>query len=225
MNRPTFWMIKYMNGSVFSKARHMNGVCFEILARTPVPQLPPRYLPPSPWPRDTRGSMFFSDRKSAVCIHSQSKKYFSSISQISPLSELPFFFVFFCFFFVLVFFRKSDQMRSCGIHTHSPKQRCWWSSWINASNQIRSVIPPFVANLLKLLFVFCCCSFFFFFFFFYICLSRDSISRDGHKITAEPRVISFSIGTPCVQVGLKCLVRIRNMCHFVAETFTPNAKR
>ena len=104
MNRPTFWMIKYMNGSVFSKARHMNGVCFEILARTPVPQLPPRYLPPSPWPRDTRGSMFFSDRKSAVCIHSQSKKYFSSISQISPLSELPFFFFFFCFFFFLFLF-------------------------------------------------------------------------------------------------------------------------
>ena len=52
MNRSTFWMIKYMNGSVFSwtqyiirsevfsKARYMNGVGFEILARTPVPKLP-----------------------------------------------------------------------------------------------------------------------------------------------------------------------------------------
>ena len=29
-----------MNGSVFSKARNMNGVGFEILARTPVPKLP-----------------------------------------------------------------------------------------------------------------------------------------------------------------------------------------
>ena len=29
-----------MNGSVFSKARYMNGVGFEILARTPVPKLP-----------------------------------------------------------------------------------------------------------------------------------------------------------------------------------------
>ena len=37
-------MIKYMNGSVFSKARYMNRVGFEILARIPVPQLPP--LPP-----------------------------------------------------------------------------------------------------------------------------------------------------------------------------------
>ena len=36
MNRSTFWMIKYMNGLVFSKARYMNGVGFEILARTPV---------------------------------------------------------------------------------------------------------------------------------------------------------------------------------------------
>ena len=40
MNRSTFWIIKYMNGSVFSKARYMNGVRFEILARTPVPKLP-----------------------------------------------------------------------------------------------------------------------------------------------------------------------------------------
>ena len=39
MNRSTFWMIKYTNGSVFSKARYMNGVGFEILARTPVPKL------------------------------------------------------------------------------------------------------------------------------------------------------------------------------------------
>ena len=37
-----------MNGSVFSKARYMNGVGFEILARTPVPQLPLIKLPPTP---------------------------------------------------------------------------------------------------------------------------------------------------------------------------------
>ena len=43
-------MIKYMNGSVFSKARYMNGVGFEILARTPVPQLAPSYSPPPPTP-------------------------------------------------------------------------------------------------------------------------------------------------------------------------------
>ena len=29
MNRSTFWMIKYMNGSVFSKARYF--VCVEVL--------------------------------------------------------------------------------------------------------------------------------------------------------------------------------------------------
>ena len=43
MNRSTFWMIKYMN--VFSKARYMNRVGFEILARTPEPKLPLRYTP------------------------------------------------------------------------------------------------------------------------------------------------------------------------------------
>ena len=48
MNRSTFWMIKYMNGSVFSNARYMNGVGFEILARTPVPKLPLSYRPPPP---------------------------------------------------------------------------------------------------------------------------------------------------------------------------------
>ena len=41
MNRSAFQMIKYMNvSSAFSKARYMNGVGFEILARTPVPKLP-----------------------------------------------------------------------------------------------------------------------------------------------------------------------------------------
>ena len=36
-------MIKYMNGSIFSKARYMKGVGFKLLARTPIPQLPPCY--------------------------------------------------------------------------------------------------------------------------------------------------------------------------------------
>ena len=40
MNRSTFRTIKYMNRSSFSKARNMNWVGFEILTRTPVPQLP-----------------------------------------------------------------------------------------------------------------------------------------------------------------------------------------
>ena len=34
-----------MNGSVFSKSRYMTEVGFEILARTPVPQLFPRHTP------------------------------------------------------------------------------------------------------------------------------------------------------------------------------------
>ena len=50
MNRSTFWMIKYMNGFVLSKAMYMNGVGFEILARTPLPQLSLIY-PPPPHPR------------------------------------------------------------------------------------------------------------------------------------------------------------------------------
>ena len=48
MNWSTLWMIKYMNGSIFSKARYMNGVGFEILARTPVPKLPLSNHPPPP---------------------------------------------------------------------------------------------------------------------------------------------------------------------------------
>ena len=47
MNRPTFWTIKYMNGSVSSKAWYTNGVGFETLARTPIQKLP-QSLPPSP---------------------------------------------------------------------------------------------------------------------------------------------------------------------------------
>ena len=43
MNRSTFWTIKYMNGSVFSKARYKNGVGFKILDCTPIPQLPLSY--------------------------------------------------------------------------------------------------------------------------------------------------------------------------------------
>ena len=46
MNRSKFWMMKYMNGSVFSKARYMNGVGFEILTRRPVPKLPLSSHPP-----------------------------------------------------------------------------------------------------------------------------------------------------------------------------------
>ena len=79
MNRSTFRMIKYINGSIISKARYpasilrkstsgrhrpdidlrrmltgyMNGVGFEILARTPVPHLPPSY-PRSPPPPPSR---------------------------------------------------------------------------------------------------------------------------------------------------------------------------
>ena len=42
-----WWSSKWM-APFFSKARYMNGVGFEILARTPVPQLPPSYPPPPP---------------------------------------------------------------------------------------------------------------------------------------------------------------------------------
>ena len=50
MNRLICHMIKYMNGSIIPKTRYMNGVGFEILARTPVSQLPPSYPPPTPPP-------------------------------------------------------------------------------------------------------------------------------------------------------------------------------
>ena len=50
INRSAFRMIQYMTGSVFSKAGYMNGVGFEILARTPVPQLTPNYPTPAPPP-------------------------------------------------------------------------------------------------------------------------------------------------------------------------------
>ena len=44
MNRSTFRTIRYMNGSGFFKAKYTNGVGFKILARPPVPQLPPSYM-------------------------------------------------------------------------------------------------------------------------------------------------------------------------------------
>ena len=50
MNRSTFRTIKCMNGPSFSKAMYMNEVGFGILARTPVPQLPPSYSPSPPPP-------------------------------------------------------------------------------------------------------------------------------------------------------------------------------
>ena len=58
MNTSTFWMIKYMNGSVFSKARYINGVGFEILARTSVLTLsytPSPYTPHPPRAKFTLG--------------------------------------------------------------------------------------------------------------------------------------------------------------------------
>ena len=41
----SIWM-----GPFFSKARYMNGVGFEVLARTPVPKLSPSYIPSYPPP-------------------------------------------------------------------------------------------------------------------------------------------------------------------------------
>ena len=64
MNRSTFSMIKYMNGSVFSKARYTNGVGVEILARTPVSKLPLSYQPssaPPPPPHRGFGSALFAN--------------------------------------------------------------------------------------------------------------------------------------------------------------------
>ena len=54
LNTSNKWVQKlngqYMNGSIFSKVRYMNGVGFEILARTPVPKLSPSSPPPAPPP-------------------------------------------------------------------------------------------------------------------------------------------------------------------------------
>ena len=43
MNRSTFWVYEWVR---FFKGQDMNGVGFEILARTPVPKLPISYPPP-----------------------------------------------------------------------------------------------------------------------------------------------------------------------------------
>ena len=80
MNRSKFWTIKYMNGSIFSKARHMNRVGFEILARSSVSQLPPSYPlipPPTPHPR---GKCVSLDRRYFLFFHRISFYYFLSSS-------------------------------------------------------------------------------------------------------------------------------------------------
>ena len=70
MNRSTFQMIWYMNGSVFSKTRYMNGVDFEILARTPEPKLPQSYPSPTPTPSlgDLVGTRLTEDQEVAGLI-------------------------------------------------------------------------------------------------------------------------------------------------------------
>ena len=90
MNRSTFWMIKYMNGSIFSNARYMNGVGFEILACTPVPKLLLSYRPPPPTPP-------LKSRHSERCEAVFFKNFSVTIYQ-------PFFFSFSFFFFLFFFF-------------------------------------------------------------------------------------------------------------------------
>ena len=87
INWSTFRMIKHKNGSLFSNARCMNGVGFEILARTPVPKLPTSFPPthPPPPPPPPRAA--------------------ASILTLSiALDKERFFLFFFCCFFFFVFF-------------------------------------------------------------------------------------------------------------------------
>ena len=51
MIRLIFSEIRFMNGMFFSKARYMIGVGFKVLARTPLPKLPPSYPRVTPPPR------------------------------------------------------------------------------------------------------------------------------------------------------------------------------
>ena len=65
LNRSTFWMIKDMNVSVFSKARYMNGVGFERLACTGVPKLPLSY-PPPPTPRGLASCLNWNAQRNSI---------------------------------------------------------------------------------------------------------------------------------------------------------------
>ena len=47
-----------MNGSLFSIARYMDGVCFKVSGGTSVPKLPPSY-PPPPEPEIAQYSPYF----------------------------------------------------------------------------------------------------------------------------------------------------------------------
>ena len=68
-------MIKYMNGFVFFQ-RYMNGVGFEILARTTVPKLPllrpPPHPPPPPPPHththESQTSKLSLDERHSFCL-------------------------------------------------------------------------------------------------------------------------------------------------------------
>ena len=46
MNGSLFSKALYMNGSLFSITRYMNGVCFKVSGGTSVPKLPPSSPPP-----------------------------------------------------------------------------------------------------------------------------------------------------------------------------------
>ena len=104
-----------MDGSVFSKAKFMIGVGFEILSfETPVPQLPPRYpsptplRPPPPPPHPTREccsslTVFLAGR-----VVSKRKQFCCCCFFFSVFLSFFFFFLFF-FFFACLF----------GVHTTS----------------------------------------------------------------------------------------------------------
>ena len=82
MNRSPFWMIMYMIGSIFSKARYMNGVGFEILGRTSVPKLPLSY-PPPPHPEISKQQKYFGKFK--VHLISVNSNFIFPLSVISSM--------------------------------------------------------------------------------------------------------------------------------------------
>ena len=77
-------------GPFFSKARYINGVGFEILARTPVPLLPLSYPPsppPPPRPPPPPDASYQVSRQMALLFRRRSPNYIFKMATVAVILD------------------------------------------------------------------------------------------------------------------------------------------